>query len=458
MDYLLWFKNDLRLDDNPALLACLDGHSLLPVYLFDPDDLEPGPTGCRRLGVHRARLILESLAALDTELRRRGSGLLVLHGRAEECLPALAERLGVQQLVTSEEADPLWRERIAAVRRRLGTVLLRETPGNGLYPPLAELPRPLRFARFRAALADQPPLPVREAPSELPPLPKAAEALLTPLPTPSQLGIGEAMALPHSAFPFTGGEPAALSRLRDYLRDSLADYREQRLLLSGSAQASRLSPYLASGCLSVRRLLAELQRHELHNGSDPSSRALRDALLWREFFRQPLLRYGAALFPPEGATAEPDEGFTAWCVGRTGWPLVDACMRELAASGFLSLRGRQLVAGYLVGVLGLDWRLGAAWFEEHLIDHEKASNWGNWQLLAARCAEDPNYRRRLHPMMLFRELDPHALYVSLWLPELQRVPENLRHTPFLYDPSGNHYPLPLEGPVLEPYRTGAAAA
>ena len=469
---LLWFKQDLRLDDHPALQAARGADALLPLFILDPAQLQPGPLGCRGLGVHRARFLLESLAALDGALRQRGSHLLVLQGRAEQLIPELVERCNLQEVLCLAEIAPQECQQLQRVRDQLGSVALRELAGNGLLRaeqlpcPLAELPTV--FSQFRNLVEQglqvfQP----QAAAEHLPPLPEASAALLRPLPTLSQLGLGEPLSVAASAFPFAGGEAAASARLRDYLWDSqnVRQYQDTRNGMIGSEYSSKLSPWLANGSLSPRRVMAELRRHEAQFGRNESTHGLWVELLWREFFRWTLVRHGAALFRAGGlkATARApqqlDERFQQWCQGRTGMPLVDACMRELAATGFMSNRGRQVVASYLVNDLQQDWRHGAAWFEEHLLDYDPASNWGNWAYLAG-VGSDPRHHRLFNALRQARQYDPEAAYVSLWLPELRTVPLHLRHTPFLLSQlqlSALNYPRLEQIPeTWHPYLPSAA--
>lgn len=440
---LLWFKQDLRLDDHPAVQAALDADRLLPLYVFDPALLRPCAYGNRRLGVHRARFLLESLAALDGELRQRGSGLLVLQGDPAQLVARLAEQLDLDEVLTLEEIAPEERAQLAALRANLGAASLRELPANHLLR-VEELPCALQqlprvFSQFRVQVEQR--LPVfqpRPAPTRLPALPDNAHAYFAALPSLSQLGLGEPLNVLNSAFPFAGGEPAAQARLRDYLwlSQGVRHYKETRNGMIGSEYSSKLSAWLANGGLSARRVVAELRRHESQYGRNESTQALWLELLWRDFFRWTLVRHGAALFRAGGlkaTTAAPrqlDERFDLWCQGRTGMPLVDACMRELANTGFMSNRGRQVVASYLINDLQQDWRHGAAWFEEHLLDYDPASNWGNWAYLAG-VGNDPRQQRLFNALRQARQYDPDAAYVSLWLPELRGVPQHLRHTPFL---------------------------
>ncbi len=361
MRTLLWFKQDLRLDDHPALQAALKSDCLLPLYVFDSALVQSTSFGTRRLGVHRARFLLESLAALDSALRQCGSHLLVLYGSAEQLIPQLVSRFALDQVLTLAEIGPHERTEVAGVQRALGSVPLQQTPVNNLLRmdqmPFRLTQMPSAFSRFREQVEQRPlvfqPDP---APYRLPPLPAGSEALLQPPPSLSQLGLGEPLSVPASAFPFSGGELAGKARLHHYLWESLAvrHYQRSHNGLIGTEYSSKLSPWLANGSLSVRRVAAELHRHEAQFGRNDSTRLLWQRLLWRDFLRWSLLRHGRALFRADGlpATAGAPQGldqrFRQWCQGRTGMPLVDANMRELAATGFISSRGRQLVASYLI--------------------------------------------------------------------------------------------------------------
>jgi deoxyribodipyrimidine photo-lyase len=473
MRSLLWFKQDLRLDDNLALISASKGHCLLPVYVLDPRQFEVGPLGARRLGVHRARFLLESLSALDSALRQLGSRLLVVLGEAEQQIPRLVLQCGLDQVFSSDEIAAEECAELARVRHQLGNVPLRLTPGGGLYQagelPCAprELPRVYSGCRGLFEQAAPAPQPL-SIPAQLPPLPPFSQSQFDAIPSLSLLGLGEPMPAASSAMPFAGGETAGQARLRDYLWTGLGlrHYLEPGEEGITRPHASKLSPWLANGSLSSRRVMAELHRHEAQHGRSNASGAFADALLWREFFRWTLQRHGSDLFRGAGTAAtrlapdSVDERFLQWCAGRTGMPLVDAIMRELAATGFISARARQISASYLIGELHQGWRHGAAWFEEHLIDYEVASNWGNWAYLAGLCS-DPQKRLGFNTLRLARQYDPQALYISQWLPELQQLPPALRHTPFVLPPAQRallNYPLLRSIPEgWQPYLSASAA-
>ncbi|WP_372867710.1 deoxyribodipyrimidine photo-lyase, partial [Pseudomonas sp.] len=222
MRALLWFKQDLRLDDHPALQATQGAECLLPVFVFDPTQLQTCALGTRRLGVHRARFLLESLMALDVALRQRGSHLLVLPGTPEQVIPRLVGQLGLDRVLTLEEIAPDERRQLARVQGALAGIALQQVPGDNLLHaeelrcPAELLPQV--FTPFKNLVEErlhvfQP----RSAPQVLPPLPDGAQALLQELPSLSRLGLGEPLSVAAGAFPFSGGETAAQARLRDYL-------------------------------------------------------------------------------------------------------------------------------------------------------------------------------------------------------------------------------------------------
>jgi len=388
------------------------------------------------------------LVALEAELHQRGSHLLVVIGTPQQVIPQLVAQFNLDQVLTLAEIAPDEQAQVVQVAQQLGPIALQQLPANNLLRS-EELPfsldqLPSVFSQFRSLVEErlhvfQP----RHAPQRLPVLPDGALALMQPLPTLSQLGLGEPLSVSSSAFPFSGGEPAALARLRDYLwkTQGVRQYKDTRNGMLGTEYSSKFSPWLANGSLSARRVIAELRRHEAQYKRNDSTHWLWVEMLWRDFFRWTLLRHGSALFKAGGLkagadTVQPlDQRFQDWSRGRTGMPLVDANMRELAATGFMSNRGRQVVASYLINDLQQDWRHGAAWFEEHLIDYDPASNWGNWAYLAG-VGNDPRQNRVFNALRQARMYDPDAQYVSLWLPELRDVPQALRHTPFLL--AGGH--------------------
>jgi deoxyribodipyrimidine photo-lyase len=274
-----------------------------------------------------------------------------------------------------------------------------------------------------------------------------------------------------SAFPFAGGETQGKARVQAYFfRDRLLHtYKQTRNGLIGDAYSSKLSPWLATGSLSARWVYAQVRACEARLGSNESTYWLIFELLWREYFRYLALQQGARLFHPAGMRTEgpaprwtgKNDAFVAWCEGQTGVPLVDANMRELAATGFMSNRGRQLVACYLTQDLKVDWRKGAAWFECMLVDYDVHSNWGNWAYVAG-VGTDPREGRYFNQLKQARNYDPQGDYVRLWCPELAGLQGFAAHHPWTlstkealaYDlRKGVDYPHPFKSPPIQKHST-----
>ncbi len=419
---LYWFRNDLRLGDNPALAqACASSSALLPVFCHDPAHDAATPWGFVRRGPHRQRFVHDSLNNLSTQLQARGSRLLQLPGRARDVLPALARELQINQVVTEDIAAPEEQDEVQALRAAGLTVHTWDQ--SGLFD-LADLPfAPQRvpdvFTAFRQAVEHAmvrvPALvPV---PAHLPPAPTTAERPALPPPKASS---DERSSFPYATPAFAGGETAGLAHLQRYFSGPLArHYKATRNQLSGTDYSTKFSPWLACGALSARQIHAALNEHEARAGASDGSRWIVFELLWREHFRLLHRRHGRALYRARGLSQLPTPAhdaaaFERWCQGDTGEPLVDAGMRELAATGYLSNRLRQVVASFLIHDLACDWRAGAAWFESTLVDFDVHSNQGNWLYIAGR-GTDPRGGRRFNVAKQTQDHDADGRYRSLWL-------------------------------------------
>jgi deoxyribodipyrimidine photo-lyase len=227
-----------------------------------------------------------------------------------------------------------------------------------------------------------------------------------------------------SALPFQGGEPAGQARLHDYVwkSDLLRTYKETRNGLIGPDYSSKFSAWLADGCISPRQVFHEVRRYESERVANDSTYWMIFELLWRDYFRLVMGKFGTALFSIDGISRRSTRrswgrnsaDFQAWVSGNTGNQFIDANMRELLLTGFMSNRGRQNVASYFVNELGLDWRLGAQYFEEALVDYDVYSNWGNWAYLAG-VGNDPRENRRFNITRQADVYDPAGSYQKLWL-------------------------------------------
>jgi deoxyribodipyrimidine photo-lyase len=402
MRLVVWFKgtNDLRVHDNPLLARAAElckktpgGAEVVPAFCFDPRDFGKSDFGSAKVAPHRARFLLESVADLRAQLRRQcGSDLLVSHGSPEMLIGSLVDSAPAGAVVlTSDEVASEELTAIKRVRRAVPKATLECLWMSTVYHrddlPFALDRLPSAFTPFRdkvergaqtRAMARTP------AAGELP-LPTAREELQTPtasfesLPTLEQLGVPAPTDDARGVLRFEGGETAALRRVDHYLfkADCLKTYFETRNGMLGADYSSKLSPWLAHGCLSPLKVLEEIGRYERVRVKNKSTYWLVFELLWRDYFRFFALKEGNAIFQAGGTSGErrtwasgqmAAERLRRWKDGQTGLPLVDANMRELKATGFMSNRGRQNVASYLALDLNLDWRLGADHFQATLVD------------------------------------------------------------------------------------------
>lgn len=424
---IVWFKTDLRLHDNETLCRALEHSELLvPVYCLDPSHFSTTSFGFRKTGAFRARFLLEALADLDQRLRQLGSGLLLLRGKPEEALAKVARQYGatkmyVKKEVAHEELETHARVEAALWKEHCGTeVFSTSTLYHAMDLPFSIKDIPDVFTNFRKKIE-------REQVRVRPVFPKPDFILSPPLPTLElpdleELGLHEPVRDARSAFPFLGGESHALRRLSYYFSESrlVDNYKDTRNQLLGTDYSSKFSPWLALGCLSAREIFAELRRYEQSRGANDSTHWLLFELLWRDYFRFLMKKHHSKYFQKYGIQSPRNSGvhdaerMQAWVEGTTGADLVDANMRELKLTGFMSNRGRQIVASYLCNDLHLDWRYGAAYFEEQLIDYDVCSNWGNWAYLAG-VGNDPRKDRYFNVARQAAQYDADGSYRKLWL-------------------------------------------
>ncbi|WLI74564.1 DASH family cryptochrome [Halomonas alkalicola] len=444
---LAWLRHDLRLADNPLFQFETPPEQLLCVYVLDRAWLETLPgLEAARIGPARLRFLWESLIALRGELLRRGSDLLVRVGDPVMVVAELADRHGASQVRVRRDAGRDEAQQVHRLAERLGEGVALCQPDSGLLLDEASLPVPVAalpgsFSAFRRRVeragAVSAALP---APVTLPPWPEAAPRGFPPL---GKVCSRAASWTPdkRTAYRFVGGEAEGLARLDHYLWQSgaVARYKQTRNGLLGADFSTRFSAWLAHGCLSARQVHDAVRAWEARHGANESSGWVIFELLWRDYFHWAARQEGAALFGPRRLPPRSD-AFRAWCEGGTGMPFIDAAMRELAATGWLSNRARQNVASYLVHELGVDWRLGAAWFEHALIDFDVSSNWGNWRYVAG-VGRDPR-GHRFDVLWQAARYDPDGAYVAHWLPEIAVLPPGSgRHRPWTVAPE--HFALPL---------------
>ena len=425
---LLWFRNDLRVEDHPVLAGLpSDLAYLLPVYIIDPRLWQPDLlTQIPKAGPHRLQFLLESLEDLKRNLQSLGSDLLIRVGHPEEVIPALAEVWDPEVIFFEREIAPEEREvEVRLMDQVKSRWFIKTYFTKSLIHPL-DLPfsitaLPDVFTLFRKKVESR--FPVRSLlpfPNTLPPPPSIFP--FGDVPALSEL-IGSEPPVPHpqSAFPFKGGSSSGALRLNDFIweRQLLSTYKTTRNGLLGEAYSSKLSAWLSLGCISPRKVYDEVRRFEQMHGATEETYWLIFELLWRDYFRFVMMRYGAALFQKGGIQQKSlsqkfDQAlFEQWKRGETGDAFIDAFMRELWHTGFMSNRGRQNVASYLVHHLGVDWRWGAAWFEYALIDYDVCSNWGNWAYVAG-VGNDPRPNRIFQPERQSGMYDPNGDFQRCW--------------------------------------------
>jgi len=442
-----WFRNDLRLRDNRALrLAASAADELVPLFVLDATLLRAETTGPPRV-----RFLIDCLARLDADLRARGGrGLVVRRGDPRKVVPAVVEESGASLLSFGRDATPYARPRDEAVRRaveRAGAEV--RTAKDRVVFEASELRTqegrayrvytPYRNA-WRARL-ERDPQPAERAPR----LPPVAPGIASD-------GVPEARALGFAddgtEVP-TGGEAAARRRLRAFLDDGVVHYRRDRdrPAVDGT---SRLSPYLRLGAISARECVeAAGARAAADRRAARGAWAWIDELVWRDF-------YAAVLAETPGLRRESlreefrdlrwdddDEAFRAWCEGRTGYPFVDAGMRQLRATGWMHNRVRMVVAMFLTKDLLLDWRRGERFFLRRLVDGDPASNAGGWQWSASTGTDAAPYFRILNPVTQGRRYDPEGEYVRRFVPELRELPQRFVHEPWKAPQPPADYPLPI---------------
>ena len=448
MSSLVWFRRDLRLRDHPALRAALEAKGpVIPVFCFDDRLL-----GGRHASGARTHFLLECLRELDDDLKELGSGLVVRRGRPERELAELARETGADVVHTSGDVSPFDRRRSRRVRRALreGGVELHDHPGLAAVDDLGEVRTKAGtpytvFSPFFRSWLDAERRQILKPPRELPALPSTlAKGRL-----PSLRSLGLRQEVPE---PPVGGESEAQAVARRFLSGPVRDYADEHDAL-GSDRTSRLSPYLHFGCISPRQLEERLPRGE-------GPQAFRRQLAWRDFYHHVLAHF------PRNARSEfqeryrgtirwsyAEKRFEAWTQGRTGFPLVDAGMRQLLREGWMHNRARLVVGSFLTKDLGIDWRWGERWFMRMLVDGDEASNNGNWQWIASVGVDpQPAYRRIYNPARHQERYDPRGGYVRRHVPELERVPDRYLAEPWTMPDAlqaeagcviGEDYPEPI---------------
>ncbi|MFC5302214.1 cryptochrome/photolyase family protein [Azospira restricta] len=445
---LVWFRRDLRdVDHAPLAAALAAGGPVYCAFVFDATILAPLPRDdCRVAFIHA------SLQELDAALRARGGGLLVRHGDPRHEIPALAAALGAGAVYAGRDYEPAAKARDAAVAAALAAdgrrlELLRDQAVLDGDAVLTQAGTPFTvFTRYRDAWLK------RLRADDLAPRPSAHGRLAEP-PLPGGVP-------PLAAIGFTAGRGgpgvapgmSGAQALFDEFRGRLARYREQRDFPAAKG-VSYLSAHLRFGTVSIRALAA----HAWQEGGDGAMAWLSE-LIWRDFYFMILDRFphviAGSFRPAYDRIAWDDwpEGLAAWQAGRTGYPLVDAAMRQLAATGYMHNRLRMVAASFLCKDLGIDWRHGEAWFAGRLLDFDLAANNGGWQWAASSGCDAQPWFRIFNPVTQSEKFDPRGAFIRRYVPELETVPDQWIHAPWRMPAEaqqacgvivGRDYPPPL---------------
>ena len=400
---LVWFRNDLRVRDNVVLHAACEMHErVIAVFYLDPRRFDFNSFGFRRTEKFRAKFLLESIAELRGSLIELNIGLMVKLARPEDHLPQLCNSEKVDAIYYQEEWTPEEKSVEQAIKAKLPEQIQYHSYFNQFlcHPDDIGLEIdaiPHVFTEFRKQVERQseirPEYYIKaRSPENRWEIPNEVLSLI-------DLGFKKFEQPNHSAFPFKGGEKQALKRLEDYFFETklLGTYKQTRNGMLGANYSSKLSAWLANGCLSPRTVYWNIVEFENELYSNESTYWLKFELIWRDYFKYISMKHGNAIFQRKGIIEKEYEWrndyslVRDWINGQTSSDFVNANMQEIKQTGWMSNRGRQNVASYFSKHLELDWRIGAAYFESMLIDYDVHSNYGNWMYVSG-VGNDPRDR------------------------------------------------------------------
>jgi deoxyribodipyrimidine photo-lyase len=462
---LHWFRRDLRIRDNSALAAAC-AHAaphgtVTGIFIIDPKWWNPA---AQKLGPHQAPFYLQSLRELQGSLRTRNIPLIIRQGDPVAEILTLAKTLHADAVTLNKEYEPAQREmddRLAdqaaaiglKVRRYQDAALFEEeqilTAQGGLYSVFTPYKR-ASLKKLATAEPSDAGLPRRVANPRLP---------STEIPTLASLGF------PEVPLDITPGEKHATKLLERFIENHLATYAQTRDFPALDNGTSRLSAHLNTGTISIRQVfhaLLNAQNSKSNRKSKIENRKSVDTflsqLIWRDFYRMILFHHPHTVTQPfqdrwQKLTWRSDPAlFAAWQAGRTGYPIVDAAMRQLAQTGIMHNRLRMISAMFLTKDLDTHWTLGERYFMRTLMDYDQAANVGGWQWSASTGTDAAPYFRIMNPTLQSERFDPDGTFIRRWLPELARVPTPFLHAPWQMRPTdqkssrcriGQDYPAPI---------------
>jgi len=424
---IVWFKTDLRLSDNEALVkAIAQSEHVIPVYCFDDSHFEKSAYGFKKTGNFKAQFLLESLIDLDINLRKLGSGLVVLKGKPEVEIPKIVQKYKAQKVFAKREVAFEDKQTEKLVQVELFKLRCEiETFSTSTLYHAEDLPFSIKdipdvFTSFRKKTEKDAIIRnLFKKPSTI----NSPEIQALSLPTLEDLDLEFTPIDSRAAIQFKGGETEAINRLNHYFYKTkcLSNYKETRNGMIGKDYSSKFSAWLALGCISPRYIYYEIKNYEKQFGENDSTYWLVFELLWRDFFRFMFKKHQTKFFLYSGIKTDKVNSkslnelqISQWINGATTSDFINANMIELKKTGFMSNRGRQNVASFFCNELNMDWRFGAAYFEEQLIDYDVCSNWGNWAYLAG-VGNDPRGHRYFNIEKQANDYDKNKSFRDLWL-------------------------------------------
>lgn len=422
---LVWFRRDLRDNDHAALRAALrEAKTVHCAFVFDTDIL--GTLVDRQ--DRRVHFIRESLVQLDAALRARGGGLIVRSGKASEEIPRLADELAVNAVFANRDYEPSAKSRDAHVAHRLSEmgIAFRDFKDQAIFEGLeviTQAGKPFTvFTPYKNAWLKR--LTAIDCAEHVCAGGQLSPTSITPIPSLDTLGFAPTDLETLGVVPGMKGAQARWEAFRPQRLSRYAALRD----FPAIAGVSYLSVHLRFGTISIR----ELVRTALAEQAD----TWLSELIWRDFYFMILDQFPHVehhAFKPEYdriRCAERPQAFAAWCAGKTGYPLVDAAMRQLNFSGWMHNRLRMVVASFLTKDLGIDWRLGEAYFAEKLIDFDLSANNGGWQWAASSGCDAQPYFRIFNPVTQSEKFDPEGRFIRRYVPELAKCPDKYLHAPW----------------------------
>ena len=421
---IYWFRNDLRVVDNHILKqATEDNDQIIGVYILEDRLLGKDRYGFAKTGPFRLQFLLESLQQLKSALLELNIPLVILRGTGVDGMKTLVSENSVTSIYSQMEWTEEEMQTESVLKRALSdSIKWIRSYDQFLFHPL-DLPfsadrTPRGFTSFRKKIENK--VDVRPTLTASPARHKPA-ITASEIPKLQDLTTEKIIEDGRSAFPFKGGQQQALNRLRSYIwvTKKVRYYKKTRNGLVGTDYSSKFSPWLANGSISARTIYWEIKKFEKLHGSNESTYWLIFELIWRDFFKYVSLKHQNDIFKLGGILQreyqwyDDKEKIAQWVEGRTPEPFVNANMIELAQTGWMSNRGRQNVASYFSKDMGLDWRIGAAYFESMLIDYDVHSNYGNWMYVAG-VGNDPR-DRKFNVALQAERYDPNGRFQRIWL-------------------------------------------